>query len=208
MTQFPEQTDMSKSVEKSQLRTKYLNQRKEMPVELRQALSVRMTERLVQWLATSLKSSAFEATPIVGLYSAIRSEPDLSSFHSELMRNGFRVAYPRVENEGLSYYLVQSMNEMQRGAYKILEPSPLAERKVVASELAVLCIPGVAFTQNGIRLGYGGGYFDKLLADDAVIAIRVGVTFTAQCVVNLPIESHDVRMHYLLTETSVTKCIL
>jgi 5-formyltetrahydrofolate cyclo-ligase len=60
-------------------------------------------------------------------------------------------------------------------------------------------VPGLAFNRQGDRLGYGGGYYDKLLAIMPK-AIRVGVAFSTQMSSDIPLEHHDLRMDMLITE--------
>ena len=61
-------------------------------------------------------------------------------------------------------------------------------------------MPGVAFTKNGLRLGRGGGYYDKFLAANSP-PIILGVCFDEQVLDNLPSEEHDVRMTAVITPT-------
>ncbi len=65
-----------------------------------------------------------------------------------------------------------------------------------------IIVPGVAFTKNGIRLGRGGGYYDKFLAAYSP-PIILGVCFNEQIVDSLPAEEHDVRMTAVITPTQI-----
>ena len=70
--------------------------------------------------------------------------------------------------------------------------------------IGVVLVPGVAFTAGGARLGRGGGHYDRLLAALPPNCVRVGVGFSCQLAPVLPVASHDVRMHALLTERGLS----
>lgn len=72
--------------------------------------------------------------------------------------------------------------------------------------LVAVIVPGVAFTVDGGRLGYGGGYYDRLFARLPQSVLRVGVAYEAQLAESLPIGVHDVRMHVVVTERRVYPC--
>jgi 5,10-methenyltetrahydrofolate synthetase len=81
----------------------------------------------------------------------------------------------------------------------ILEP---AEADIVKpDEVGVWIIPGLAFTTDGNRLGYGGGWYDRLLAAASESARKIGVAHEFQIVDDLPHEPHDVRMDGIITNT-------
>jgi 5-formyltetrahydrofolate cyclo-ligase len=69
----------------------------------------------------------------------------------------------------------------------------------------VYVVPGVAFDRCGNRLGHGAGYYDRLLALASPSATLIGLAFDCQMVDSIPVEPHDVRMHYLITESGVYK---
>jgi 5-formyltetrahydrofolate cyclo-ligase len=62
-------------------------------------------------------------------------------------------------------------------------------------------VPGVVFDEYGNRIGYGGGYFDKLLSN--VEAIKIGLSYEFQVLKHIPHEEHDVKMDYILTEKKI-----
>ena len=79
---------------------------------------------------------------------------------------------------------------LRKGPMGILEP---AEAEIVTPKtVEVWPVPGLAFTRNVQRLGYGGGWYDRLLADAPKKAWKVGVAYSFQVVDDLPSEPHDV----------------
>jgi 5-formyltetrahydrofolate cyclo-ligase len=92
-----------------------------------------------------------------------------------------------------------------KNRYGILEPLP--ETPAFTPETVdVALIPGVAFTADGGRLGYGGGFYDRLLPLLRPDCLLVGVTHSSLLLPSLPLETHDVRMQFLALETGVLAC--
>ncbi|AFZ67363.1 5-formyltetrahydrofolate cyclo-ligase [Deinococcus peraridilitoris] len=88
----------------------------------------------------------------------------------------------------------------QRGKLGILEPPPHAPQ-VPHQDIEAVLVPGLAFDVYGVRLGYGGGFYDRLLP--ALRVPLIGVTGSALLLPELPGETHDVRMHFIATEQGV-----
>jgi len=94
---------------------------------------------------------------------------------------------------------VSSPGELEPGRFGVREPA--ADSPVVAPEnVRVFLCPGVAFEPGGLRLGRGGGYYDRLLAGRATDALTIGVCLESQIVDAIPAEEHDIRMDLVVTE--------
>lgn len=82
---------------------------------------------------------------------------------------------------------------------------PLADSPVLpAHQLDVIVLPGVAFDGRGGRLGRGGGYYDRFLADSRVRALRIGACFCEQFVPEVPMEEHDGTVDRVVTADGVS----
>ena len=126
-------------------------------------------------------------------------EIDLSSFIVEMLGRGAHVVAPRWNGE--TYELAKlkglSGDSLRRGPMNILEP---AEAEIAEPpEVAVWIIPGLAFTKDGRRLGYGGGWYDRLLAAAAGDSLKIGVAHEFQIVDDLPYEPHDALLSRVVT---------
>ncbi|MEK6967015.1 MAG: 5-formyltetrahydrofolate cyclo-ligase [Nanoarchaeota archaeon] len=88
------------------------------------------------------------------------------------------------------------------GPYRTKQP-PYSEENLT-KKFDVAIIPGIAFDEKGNRLGYGKGYYDRLLAGKK--ATKIGLAFDVQIVDEIPSESHDVKMDFIVTETRVIPC--
>lgn len=91
---------------------------------------------------------------------------------------------------------------LETHAFGFTQPSATAA-SVDPGILELALVPGLAFDAAGTRLGYGRGYFDRLLAELPTAAVKVGVAPLATVVPRLPHEPHDVPMDYLVTERGV-----
>jgi 5-formyltetrahydrofolate cyclo-ligase len=145
---------------------------------------------------------------VVSGFSAIRDEIDPAPLMSWLHAEGFRLALPVMQGRGHPL-LLRSWSPgdaMAEAAWGIKEPLP--DKAEV--EPAVLLIPLLAFDLNGIRLGYGGGFYDrtlaKLRASRAVIA--VGVAYDEQRVDVVPADDYDQRLDWVLTPSGPHRCLV
>lgn len=119
---------------------------------------------------------------------------------------GIRIAYPRcgAAPGEMTFHYVSGEDELIPGRYGIPAPradAPLYDRQ---SDRKTICIvPGLLFDRSGIRLGHGGGYYDRFLSEFS--GIRVGMTFSAAVwEEGLPCGKYDLPVHVLITEKGVT----
>jgi 5-formyltetrahydrofolate cyclo-ligase len=136
---------------------------------------------------------------IVG-YHAFGSEADVAGALRDAHRNGAALALPRVEADGLlSLRAWRPGDALEPNRWGI--PEPLREATEVALDaVSVVLVPALGVDPGGVRLGYGGGYYDRLLPRLAR-AVRVGVAFELQVLGALDAEAHDARVDWVVTET-------
>jgi 5-formyltetrahydrofolate cyclo-ligase len=128
-------------------------------------------------------------------YLAFRNEIDLDPLFEFLP--GIDWVLPRIEGERLVLHTYQP-DDLVPHAFGMLEPSADAPR-VDPVDLDVVLVPGVAFDPRGGRLGFGGGFYDRLLVRTS--AIRIGVTYDQCMPEELPCAPHDQRMDWVVTPT-------
>lgn len=132
----------------------------------------------------------------VAVYMSSPDEIDLTALISELLKSGATLVAPRWN--GLSYDLARldgmGSDDLRKGPMGILEP--ISNSILSPSDVAAWIVPGLAFSKDGRRIGYGGGWYDRLLSGAAANAPRIGVAYSFQVVESLPAEPHDI----LLTE--------
>ncbi|MDG0817850.1 5-formyltetrahydrofolate cyclo-ligase [Bdellovibrio svalbardensis] len=113
--------------------------------------------------------------------------------------------FPRVKDQGNDSHLEFCRAiHFSQGSFGILEPDPNSP-VVDHHHIQGLLIPGVAFNKDGHRLGKGKGYYDKALQHFS--GLKVGVCFEFQISEQvLPVEEHDVRMDFLITDQGLIDC--
>ena len=130
----------------------------------------------------------------------------------QALADGKRVLLPRVNraSKHLDLYQVRDLaHDVAPGLWSIREP--LVERCIkedVPGAVDFILLPGVAFTREGARLGYGGGFYDKLLARMPHQPVLVAAAFDMQLVNEIPQEATDRKVEWLVTENETIRCNL
>lgn len=142
-------------------------------------------------------------------YLHCRSEVQTQAFVQELLMQQQRVVIPYCTqdekgNNKLGLWHLQDFNELNKGTWGILEPPKSRwnekAKNVMPQELDVIMVPGVAFSRHGARLGNGAGYYDRLLNTVRDDCILIGVCYESQLFDEIPMETYDVYMDFVLTE--------
>ena len=145
-----------------------------------------------------LASPSWQAANVVALFAAQPSEPDLEPLWRE--RGGKTLCYPRVNGVSLDFLAVDSPAVLETSRWQLREPIH-DETKIVAPErFDLIFVPGLAFTPAGVRLGRGGGFYDRLLANPNLRAVKIGVCFSVQIFDEIPREPHDCTVDFVITE--------
>ena len=128
----------------------------------------------------------------IAVYLASKEEIDLTDFISSALSFGCVLVAPRWN--GAEYELVRLTDQgsLVAGPHGILEPP--AGAVVRPKDVRAWLVPGLAFTKDGLRLGYGGGWYDRLLKDVSPDIPKIGVAYSFQVVDELPSERHDIRL--------------
>ncbi|WP_194715772.1 5-formyltetrahydrofolate cyclo-ligase [Noviherbaspirillum soli] len=175
--------------EKQRLRKELLAARKAMPPQEKAWRDEAISRRLLDWL---------EAHPVrsMGVYWPHAGEPDLTPVYPELVARGVTLALPVVvkRDAPLEFYAWRPGEALVKDAHGVMAPSG----RDCPVEPELLLLPCVGFNEEGYRLGYGGGYYDRTLAAmPGVQAIGVSYAAGKQC-----FDSHeyDITMHLVFTE--------
>jgi len=138
-------------------------------------------------------------------YVPFRNEVDVLPLLRSLLQRGARIVLPKVRKaeRRIDACLVDDLEDLERGAYGILEPR--SELRVDPREIDLVIVPGVAYDESRNRLGYGGGYYDRFLAALSARAVSVAPAFELQVVPQLPRDVHDRRVDIIVTEKRVIR---
>ncbi|MBX3141274.1 MAG: 5-formyltetrahydrofolate cyclo-ligase [Trueperaceae bacterium] len=160
-------------------------------------------ERSAAAVALVRSAAAYRGAGTVACYRAFGSELDLTALAGD---SGKRFVWPRTHGgppPRLTMRLADPANEAAWERHRFGQPEPAAGTPEVDPRgIDVVLVPGLAFDVRGYRLGYGKGYYDRLLPLLRPDAAVVGVTLEALVVPELPHEEHDFRMGYLVTESA------
>jgi 5-formyltetrahydrofolate cyclo-ligase len=138
-------------------------------------------------------------------YAALPNELDPAPAIWRLRKRGVRIAYPRIEAPGvLGLHYVDHEVELVPGPFGLAQPSEHAPH-VPYSIIDAVILPGVAFDEQGTRLGYGGGYYDRLLPMCRPDCLRIGVAFDGQVLAHIPAEEHDECVDIVVTPMRVIR---
>lgn len=199
---------MNISASKAELRARKASLRDTLPGSLREELSSKVCRHGAELLRSGGMSSML-------VYVPFRSELDTRPLITWAWENGIDVMVPRSlrENGMMELYSIRGWNELIKGAYGIPEPDPLRAAKCREDVVPdIIWVPGLAFDLSGGRLGYGGGYYDRLrdrLRLEAAGGNRkplwIGLGFEVQVSDQVPMECHDLRLDGLITENGYIK---
>jgi len=179
--------------------------------EARALVKARLAAAAPEQLATADRrvAEAFLALPeyasagTVFCYVSFDQELDSGPILRQVLAEGKRLAVPLIVGPGLmEARLISSLDQLRPGAYGILAPGPETP-PVAKAALELIVTPGLAFDQDRWRLGRGGGFYDRWLADFA--GLSVGLTREMQMLDGLPHEPWDCRVQILLTEQRVIR---
>ena len=188
--------DVSQRETKRALRAELIARRARLGADEREAKSRAVAERVEE-------VAAFREAKLVALYAGLGTEVDPAEIARRAVARGARVAFPRVVAHGdrRLAFAVCALADLVRGPLGAAQP-PESAPAVDPRELGCVVMPGVAFSEDGLRLGRGGGYYDATLRDLPGVA-RVGLAFDVQIVPTLPREPHDAPMDAVVTESRV-----
>ena len=179
---------------KNEIRAVMKARRKALTQEARKAASEIVCAKLAADSDIALRIDPFEWGSSIAVYLASPQEIDLSPFIRKMLAMGVKVVAPRWNGETYELAVLKGLDDahLRKGPMGILEP---AETEIVSpKEVEVWLVPGLAFTRSGKRVGYGGGWYDRLLADAPKDAWKVGIAHAFQVVDDLPSEPHDIML--------------
>jgi 5-formyltetrahydrofolate cyclo-ligase len=148
----------------------------------------------------------YQSAKTVMYYVDVRSEVRTRHYLQTALGHGKRIVVPYCVDDELETFLLTDMGQLAIGMYKILEPRAelrtVPELKVPVDELELIIVPGVAFDQNGGRLGHGKGYYDKLLEHARPQTPLIALAFECQLFPHVPMQEHDIYMDKVVTEAA------
>ena len=194
---------MTDQAVKQSLRKRIIAQREQLLSDTRAAYSAAITERLLQL------PEYRQATTVLG-YMNFGAEFASAQWVKQVLADGKLLILPKVNHhtKQLDLYRVDDLeNQLALGSWGILEPViERCERLSSLNEVEFVLLPGVAFSRDGARLGYGGGFYDKLLAGVTHRPALVAAAFSLQIIEQIPQEATDIKVEWIITEQEAISC--
>ncbi len=143
----------------------------------------------------------------LSIYVALPTEVQTRDLIADAWNAGKQVTVPCCIDHELRLFHLTSWTELAPRTLGILEPRDDLwqhnERWLDVSRIDLLVVPGLAFDGTGGRLGYGKGYYDRLLASARPDAAKIAIAFECQVIDRVPMTARDVFMDCVITEKSV-----
>lgn len=184
---------------KPSLRSKFRQTRNEMDENILAFKSAAIVQRLKELIEVA----RFE---MILSFHKLGNEPDLSFLLKALpeCKFGFPVIDPLLPGQ-MEFFSWEVGDPIKLNKFAIPEPDPRHSEKLIPDVGFMLLLPALAVTSSGIRLGYGGGFYDRYCARFPDVE-RVAVVFDEFVVANLPEEAHDLRVHKIITDARKIIC--
>ena len=187
---------MSTHAAKIELRKSIIERRSSMSLPARQTAN-RVISKCI------LAMGGFNDAQTVMAYMSIAAEFSTMEFVRTTLSHGKILILPKVNRaeKKLDLFRVKNIDtDLAPGIWGILEPDPERCEKILSEDIEFVLVPGVAFDAQCNRLGYGGGFYDRLLDDLGPFASFVAPVFALQIVERVPIEEHDIPLNVIVTE--------
>ena len=173
---------------------------------LRRDLSEEEQQRAADGVyAQVMRMDCYRTARTVMAYAAVRGELSMRRIMEDIRASGRLLALPRCGESGdMDAFIVTEQRQLRRGAYGIWEPDETCP-PIEPDDMDLILVPGTAFDRQGDRLGQGGGYYDRYLAQTR--AVRIGVCHDFALLDAVPTQAHDARMDGVVTpkHTIVTR---
>ena len=140
---------------KAELRKQVLHEMKALSQEKKQAMDRALTERF-------LNHSFYQDAKVIATYLSFPHEFQTQGLIDQALRDGKQVLIPKTYPQGRMEFVVYDPQQLVKTSFGLLEPQGDLE-VVDASQIDLIHVPGLAFTTEGYRIGYGGGYYDRYL---------------------------------------------
>jgi 5-formyltetrahydrofolate cyclo-ligase len=178
-------------------------------LQWRNALSAKEVEKTSRAVKERLFSlPEYRKAKTILFYASIGSEPSTYGMMQEAMQQGKRVVVPVTSFKDKSICLsrLHSLADLEKKKSGLVEPKKEKLCDTPLSDVDLILVPGVCFDLDGYRIGYGGGFYDRLLRKAPRKTALIGLCFEQNIEERLPRQSHDAKMHRIVTEKRLIEC--
>ncbi len=186
---------------KKELRKKYLDIRSAIPTDVH----AKKSQQIFDSLQTT---EAYRSAKTVMIFLDFRGEVLTRPIINALLDAGKTVALPVVNFDTMELILVRidSLDNLVECKYGIMEPVVTEDNTMEPDEFDLILAPGAVFDPRGYRIGYGGGFYDKMLSKLTTPTQVIGLAFSEQMIDEVPHESFDQPLDAIVTDEGVIIC--
>ena len=145
-----------------------------------------------------LMTEEYNKADTVLCYAGTKDEIDTRYLIYATLANHKRVGIPRCNGDILDFYYVRGLDDLMVGSFGIMEPDVRKCSRILDFRNSVLVVPGLGFSPDGKRIGYGRGYYDRFISH--YNGKVVGMCYHQQVKMNIPVEETDENINVLITE--------
>lgn len=186
-------------MDKRQIRKAVKDRLASMSEEIRAIQIKRIHENL-------LRQNIWSDARTIGLTIAMPLEIPTRPLIQKAWETSKAVAVPKCEpnEKKLTFFKLTTFDQLESVYFGLLEPIPAKTKRLSPSDLDLLIVPGLAYDARGFRVGFGGGFYDRFLT--GYEGIKLALAFEDQIFDELPNESHDMPVDFIVTPSRVINC--
>lgn len=175
-------------------------------LQKRMAMTPQTIKTKSQSILNHIKALDLSPYRTIMIFMDFRQEVQTQPIIHYLLAKKKVIVLPKVNmtSKTMTLHTLTSLDDLELSDYGILEPKARPEISIEAIDY--IFVPGLAFDKQGMRLGYGGGFYDSFLAQKSNDTPTTGLVFDFQCMASVPHEAHDQRVQALITEKGYLKC--
>ena len=179
---------------KNDIRTKYKALREAIPPEKKAQMDAKIC-------TTFLGLATYRYASVLLMYAPKSDEVDIMPIAEKALADGKKVAFPRCipDTHDMEYHFITSLDQLKKGTYGLLEPTPdlpVYDRESV--EPTACIVPALVYDKRGFRLGYGKGYYDRYLG--SYTGSKVGMIYSEFIIDTVPRGRFDLSVDFIVTE--------
>jgi len=174
---------------KAELRKQVLHEMKALSQEKKQAMNRALTERF-------LRHPFYQEAKTIATYLSFPHEFQTQELIEQALKDGKKVLIPKTYPKGRMEFVVYDPQQLVKTSFGLLEPQGDLE-VVEPSQIDLIHVPGLAFTTEGYRIGYGGGYYDRYLENFAGHSLSTIYPCQVQ---EFDFENHDIPVQEVLID--------
>jgi 5-formyltetrahydrofolate cyclo-ligase len=151
-----------------------------------------------------LKSNEYIEAQTVFMYHPFRKEIDTREIIKDTLAKNKKVILPKVTGKEIEIFFIKDLHkDLKAGSFNILEPDISVCNRASLNNIDLVIVPGLGFDLNFNRLGYGGGFYDKILEKLGKKVKKIALAFDLQIFDNIPSCFHDQKVDIIITESHI-----